>query len=64
MPPVRLTPLPDGPYELAGHVEIVDRDGRQIERPASTIYLCRCGRSARKPFCDGSHARTAWKDDA
>jgi CDGSH-type Zn-finger protein len=30
----------------------------------SPVYLCRCGRSADKPFCDGSHARTGWKEDA
>jgi CDGSH-type Zn-finger protein len=27
-------------------------------------YLCRCGRSADKPFCHGSHARTGWEEDA
>ena len=60
----RLIPLPDGPYEVMGAIEITDRDGRTIEAPAPTVYLCRCGRSANKPFCDGSHARTRWTEDA
>lgn len=67
MPPMtsaRLIPLPDGPYEVTGPLEIVRRDGERIEPPASTVYLCRCGRSANKPFCDGSHARTKWREEA
>ena len=64
MTPVRLIPLPDGPYEVTGSLEVADRDGQTIEAPASKLYLCRCGRSANKPFCDGSHARTGWKEDA
>jgi len=46
----------DGPYKVTGPIRLVDPDGRVIafddERP---IVLCRCGRSATKPFCDGSH---------
>jgi CDGSH-type Zn-finger protein len=63
MTPTRLTPLPDGPYEVTGPIELIDRDGCAIEPPATKVYLCRCGRSAGKPFCDGSHARTAWKEE-
>lgn len=64
MSAVRLTPHPDGPLELTGAVEIVRPDGAPLAPPSPTIYLCRCGRSANKPFCDGSHARTGWKEDA
>ncbi|MBV8988723.1 MAG: CDGSH iron-sulfur domain-containing protein [Solirubrobacterales bacterium] len=31
---------------------------------AAPVFLCRCGRSADKPCCDGSHARIGWKEDA
>jgi CDGSH-type Zn-finger protein len=63
MTTARLVPLPDGPYELTGPIEIADREGHRVEQPAETIYLCRCGHSANKPFCDGSHARTGWKEE-
>jgi len=63
-PPVRLTPLTDGPYEITGPVSLVDADGQPLEPPADAVYLCRCGGSATKPFCDGSHARTGWTEEA
>jgi CDGSH-type Zn-finger protein len=59
----RLVPLPDGPYEVTGPLEIVRHNGEPIKPPPSKIYLCRCGRSSHKPFCDGSHARTGWRDE-
>jgi CDGSH-type Zn-finger protein len=64
MTPPQLTALPDGPYRVEGDVPILDSDGRPIPDRHSPVHLCRCGRSADKPFCDGSHARTGWKEDA
>lgn len=65
MTAVRLVALPDGPYAVTGPLEIAGRDGEPIEPPAAPpTYLCRCGRSANKPFCDGAHARTGWTEDA
>lgn len=63
MASVTLTALPNGPYRVEGTIEVLDREGRPTASPHDPIYLCRCGRSAAKPFCDGAHARTAWKDD-
>jgi hypothetical protein len=61
--PTRLVVLPDGPYQVTGPLEIMRPVGEPI--PANDpVYLCRCGRSATKQFCDGSHARTEWKDSA
>lgn len=64
----RITVSEDGPYVVSGdaplvRVEIVTNDAgesvawREVERiDAGDRYrLCRCGRSACKPFCDGSH---------
>lgn len=61
--PVRLSPLPNGPYQITGPLEITRPDGTPIAMP-ETVYLCRCGRSANKPFCDGAHARTGWTEHA
>ena len=57
-----LTALTDGPLELRGPLEIADAHGKAIKPPGDPVYLCRCGRSDNKPFCDGSHARTGWME--
>lgn len=60
---VTITPLQDGPYEVSGEVSIVAPDGTVI-RETAKAYLCRCGHSASKPFCDSSHRRLGWTQDA
>ena len=50
-----ITPYPDGPLLLRGNVELLTSDGERIERRRRTVALCRCGLSAIKPFCDGTH---------
>jgi len=60
--PLALAPQPNGPLKLSGAHEIVSGTGRTIER-ATESYLCRCGASQNKPFCDGSHRRIGFTDD-
>ena len=50
-----ITPIPDGPYLVSGLKNFANQNG-QIETKA-TMALCRCGGSANKPFCDGTHAK-------
>jgi CDGSH-type Zn-finger protein len=45
----------NGPLLVRGPIEIVDEDGDLLDTHRDTIALCRCGRSAIKPLCDGSH---------
>jgi CDGSH-type Zn-finger protein len=52
--------LPDGPLAIAGNLEVVSGTGRTI-RKATTLSLCRCGASANKLYCDGSHVRVGFK---
>jgi hypothetical protein len=54
-PRVTITPYPDGPLIVRGAFDLCDLDGNPIERSGKAVALCRCGRSALKPFCDGSH---------
>jgi hypothetical protein len=56
---VSVTPCKDGPLLVRGEIELVTQGGQQIDTGRKTIALCRCGRSAAKPFCDGSH-KTPW----
>ena len=54
----------NGPYKVEGPVRIIDADGNEFEIPeGSGIVLCRCGRSATKPFCDKSHRRVGFVAD-
>ena len=50
-----ITPYEDGPLIVRGDFELQTPDGRRIEPGRGTIALCRCGKSAIKPFCDGTH---------
>ncbi|HSL89565.1 MAG TPA: CDGSH iron-sulfur domain-containing protein [Ignavibacteriaceae bacterium] len=43
-----------GPYMIEGPCVIVDSDGKEIVKEGK-IFLCRCGQSTKKPFCDGTH---------
>lgn len=52
--PVDLVPQENGPLMAAGNLEIVTGTGATINR-VRKVFLCRCGQSANKPYCDGSH---------
>jgi CDGSH iron-sulfur domain-containing protein 3 len=55
-PVVEIKVRDDGPYKITGPVRLVDADGTAFDVPADRpLALCRCGRSATKPFCDKSH---------
>jgi len=45
-----------GPLHVRGEVTVQDAEGR-VFRNTTRVALCRCGASANKPFCDGSHTR-------
>lgn len=46
---------PDGPLLVRGDFEIVTPSGGPVPRQRRTVALCRCGASAIKPYCDGTH---------
>jgi CDGSH-type Zn-finger protein/uncharacterized Fe-S cluster protein YjdI len=60
--PLSITPVLDGPLQVAGNVEICAGTGRTVLRTQSA-RLCRCGASDKKPLCDGSHARIGFRSE-
>jgi CDGSH-type Zn-finger protein len=55
-----ITVCPRGPLLVRGEIDLVDGDGKPIDTRRGTVALCRCGASANKPFCDGSHKLTGF----
>jgi len=60
---LHITPLADGPLQVAGNLEICSGTGRTVSRTENT-RLCRCGGSANKPFCDNTHARIGFHSES
>jgi CDGSH-type Zn-finger protein len=62
-PSVTIRLREDGPLVIHGSVRIVDHQGNVLTPPPGKdlIALCRCGQSANRPFCDGSHKRCGFK---
>lgn len=53
---VRILVRNNGPFRVYGPVKLVDVNGNEYDVGEGEWYsLCRCGRSARKPFCDSTH---------
>mgnify|MGYP001477650523 CR=1 FL=1 len=55
-------PQRNGPLEVTGNLEVVSGTGHTIDRVSET-WLCRCGHSQNKPFCDGSHLKFGFEAD-
>lgn len=53
----------NGPILVGGTFTLTGEDGRPYTDLKPTIALCRCGLSADKPFCDGSHSAKGWTSD-
>ena len=54
-----IDPRPNGPLFLRGRLQIVNDEG-ELVRGDTRVALCRCGGSANKPFCDGTHRRNGF----
>ena len=57
MADVKIQALKNGPFLVNGLVDLKDAQGNPIPVKDNSIALCRCGGSAKKPFCDGAHVK-------
>lgn len=57
MDPIQIRVRDNGPLVVTGPLSMTDSEGHSLSLPEGkgNIALCRCGASANKPFCDGSH---------
>ena len=67
--PVTIKPLDNGPYEVRGTLTLIDGAGDEValgdhrDTDDEGIYLCRCGHSNNKPFCDGTHKKVGFASE-
>ena len=54
-----IQPTENGPYKVDGLTNFKNRKG-DVE-PKATMFLCRCGGSGNKPFCDGTHKKNGFE---
>ncbi|MDR3682030.1 MAG: (4Fe-4S)-binding protein [Flavipsychrobacter sp.] len=54
--------MPNGPLLVYGNLDIKHKDGTAEHKTKVTAF-CRCGQSANKPYCDGTHARNGFRDE-
>jgi CDGSH-type Zn-finger protein len=56
-----ITPTPNGPLH-AEHIKMLKNDRGETIDTSESIFLCRCGASKNKPYCDGSHNAASFSD--
>jgi len=59
--PAQITPTPNGPLQ-AENIPALKNDRGDTLSTEATLYLCRCGASQNKPYCDGSHTPAKFSD--
>ncbi|MCB9248367.1 MAG: (4Fe-4S)-binding protein [Ignavibacteriales bacterium] len=56
MEKTKITLMPNGPLMIEGNLTVNKMSGENI-KDGEKLFLCRCGHSSNKPFCDGSHKK-------
>ncbi|MEO0896502.1 MAG: (4Fe-4S)-binding protein [Bacteroidota bacterium] len=56
----RVDVLENGPLMVTGTITVVDKDGNETLKENKS-FLCRCGASSNKPYCDGAHKKIEFK---
>ena len=62
---VEIVARKNGPYMVTGdlsQLELRDGDGNLYDiADQKRVFLCRCGASTTKPFCDGQHTKIGFQ---
>ena len=53
--PLRCSPCPGGPLLDRGAAQVQGDDGTWHDTTRPVTAVCRCGASALRPWCDGTH---------
>lgn len=65
MADAKITVMPNGSLRVEGDFTLVDKEGNEYGLGGRTVVsLCRCGQSENKPFCDGTHKRIGFSEEA
>lgn len=60
---LKITVLENGPLKVDGLDELARASGEGLPlREGKASFLCRCGASSNKPFCDGTHKEINFVD--
>jgi hypothetical protein len=62
MEKTKITVMQNGPLMVEGNLSLSKMSGEHIKE-AEKLFLCRCGHSSNKPFCDGAHKKAEFKAD-
>lgn len=58
-----IIPKENGSYHVKGDFRVMLSDGTELEVEGGETWLCRCGQSSMKPFCDGTHGKAGFRCD-
>lgn len=58
---VQIKLMPNGPILVEGNFSVQTADGTEMAEGKGKVFLCRCGASKTKPFCDGSHTQLGFQ---
>jgi CDGSH-type Zn-finger protein len=60
----KITVKNHGSIQVEGEFEVCDQNGNKFDlKGKQTIWLCRCGQSKNKPFCDGTHKAVGFQSE-
>jgi len=60
----KITVNNNGPVLVEGDFAVCDATGKVFDVAGrTTIALCRCGHSEKKPFCDGAHKKCGFQSE-